>query len=199
MPVDVKIEGNAIEGVKDLIGRVENINDVIGSAAARLTSDYLATLDSQRPNALGGRRSHFYAAAARSVRYAVNLDGATVTVAKQGMAQRYYGGTIYPTAGHEYITVPARGEAVGHFARDFNNLHFVHFKSGSVALVENDATKISIGKKGVKNKGATGGLVFYWCVPSVHQDPDPSVIPSPVKYDAAVLAGCQPWLEGKKN
>ncbi|MCX6994131.1 MAG: hypothetical protein NT011_13455 [Kiritimatiellaeota bacterium] len=153
----------------------------VGGEITRLLLDHLTALDEERPNALGGRRTHFYARAGKATSYAVHDNGVTVSVNQTGIAQRYFGGTIEPGPGKKYLTIPARAEAHGRRAGEFNNLEVLFGRNGPYALAERQATAIKFRKR----KGGTtvtagamrGGGIFFWLVKSVSQDPDPSVLP----------------------
>lgn len=181
-------------------GNSPGLSKVMGEAAQKVTRDWLFRLDGERANTLGGRRSHFYADAAKNTRYEATDDGATVVITKTGLRQRWLGGTI--TAKNvKFLTIPARSESYGVPARQFpRKLRFVQFRSGAAALViddrgestthTDDAGNVTT-RRGKRNKRMkTAGIVEYWLVPSVHQNPDPSVLPSQsVLTEAVVEAG----------
>jgi hypothetical protein len=158
-----------------------------GGAVRRQISDYLAILDDQRPNRLGGKRTHFYANAARSVSYKADPTGATVSINSTGIAQRLHGGTIKPVNA-KFLTIPAISEAHGRRAGEFDFLQVVFGKSGRpVALAERPNQEIRIERKRGKDLSASyrtkagperGGKIYFWLVESVTQQPDPSVLPS---------------------
>lgn len=98
--------------------RQHALKQAIGGAVQREFQDHLRRLDAQRPNQLGGVRTHFYGDAAQATFFAVTNDGATVTVAQQGFRQRVLGGTIRPVRS-KWLTIPARAEAHGKRAGKF--------------------------------------------------------------------------------
>jgi hypothetical protein len=157
------------------------LNRQIGRGVAGLFSDHFRYLDATRPNALGGNRTHFYGDAAKAVSSDGDNEGATITVAQQGIRQRLQGGTIRPGAGKKYLTIPARAEAYGRRAREFHDLKFVKLKNGRGMLVAGELTGLTgkMNKKGevVERPGTEDGVVMYWLVPSVVQKADPSVLP----------------------
>lgn len=164
----------------------EVTNAAIGGAARRVVQDHLRTLDEARPNALGGKRTHYYAQAARSVTYESSGDTVTVGIHHTGIAQRYFGGEIKPVTA-KVLTIPAIAEAHGHRAGEFDFLSLVWPKGKSVgALVERDRTEVRItkdrrkGKSGLRviKKHQLGGRVFFWLVAKAVQAPDPGVLPS---------------------
>lgn len=162
-------------------------------------------MNAERANALGGKRTNFYAQAARGTSSEMRPNGFAVSVNQVGIRQRFFGGTITPKGGKKYLTIPMRAEAYGRRARDFNNLRFAMVPGIGPALVEANATLIRRTKKGfvpasrggsgythlfgemegVKassvsggDYGNTGGGVMYRLVRKVQQRPDPSVLPS---------------------
>lgn len=179
----IKVVGKGeVEARLAKFGPSPGLSRVAGEAAAQAVRDHFVKLDSSRPNALGGRRTHFWGKAARSVTSSPTKDGAEVTVSHTGVRQRLYGGTIR-AVNAKYLTVPARAEAHGRRARSFKNLKFVPFASGSRALV------VTGGKRSKR-----AGLVMYWLVPSVTQAADPSVLPSEAQLQEAVSAAASEYL-----
>jgi hypothetical protein len=166
------------------------VQHAVGGEVTRLLLDHLTALDSERPNALGGKRTHFYARAGKATSYAVHKNGVTVSVNQTGIAQRYFGGTIEPGPGKKYLTIPARAEAHGRRAGEFNNLEVLFGRNGPYALAERAHGKLSwrtrskkVDGKRVREKVISGGTlmdgggIFFWLVKSVTQEPDPSVLP----------------------
>lgn len=162
------------------------LNTQIGRGVAELFRLNFRNLDRERANALGGKRTHFYSDAMKATFSSGDDEGATVTVAALGIRQRLLGGTIKPREG-KYLTIPARAEAYGRRAREFQNLKFVRLSGGRGMLVADGA-----GRAGHSSKKHIGskeeGLVYFWLVPSVHQDADPTVLPNEGAI-RAVVAG----------
>jgi hypothetical protein len=166
--------------------RGARLNTQIGRGVAELFKDHLFELDRTRPNALGGKRTHFYADAAKATSSEGDDAGATITVAQQGIRQRLEGGEIRAQNG-KYLTIPARAEAYGRTAREFRNLVFIKLSGDRAMLVEANSRDVSF--RGGKAKGGKerGGLVYFWLVPSVHQKGDRTVLPAEAKIRARVL------------
>jgi len=161
----------------------------VGTSVMRQILDHLTTLDSERPNALGGRRTHFYAQAGKSTHYEITDTGAVVSIDHIGIAQRYFGGKIEREDGGP-LTIPARAEAHGRRAREFNNLVMLWGRNGPYALAERESMDLRLRRSTKKIKGGgkavykyfahgeeRGGGIFYWLVKSVTQQPDPTVLP----------------------
>ncbi len=160
---------------------------VAGRAAAIVVRDHLVALDEER-HVDGGR--HFYFQGSRSVHSDVVGTKAIVSVNQIGIAQRYFGGPIVAGAngsGKQWLTIPAREEAYGHRAGEFSDLHFVFFREGLAALVQNEQSSLG-GRRG-SHKGETlGGGVFFWLVREVNQEPDPTVLPKAEEITGAAVA-----------
>lgn len=174
--VDVRDASKAILATAEARMSPRVVNKIIGRAGQTFVRKHFYDLDAKRPNRMGGDRTHFYGGAARSTTFAATADGAVISVNQTGVRQRILGGPILPTKS-KYLTIPARAEAYGKRAREFNNLKVVRF-GNVLALVEADATKLRKTKKGFRAAGETGGGVMYWLVPKVAQKADPSVMPN---------------------
>lgn len=167
------------EGVKR-----PDVRKVMGRAIGNALRRHFTTLDQERPNQLGGRRTHFYGQARRGVQQPelVGGDGVKVEIDKLGIAQRYFGGTIEREDGG-LLTIPVNPAAYGHRAREFD-LTPIYFGDGSGILVDDT------------NPESRGGIgeVFYRLVRSVHQDPDPSVLPSDEALSQVALEAGEDYI-----
>lgn len=163
------------------------INPVVGRSGVNTLREHFFGLNASRPNKLGGKRTQFYADAARGTSSTVLPDGALISVNQVGIRQRLRGGEIRAGAngsGKKWLAIPARAEAHGKRAGEFNDLRFVLFRSGTAALVRADSTKL-VRKKGKLVAGASqGGEVMYWLKRSATQRPDPTVLPYPEQVAA---------------
>lgn len=182
--VTINITDRVSEELKRLNEKVVKLNPVIGRSAANRVQSHLFEQNKLKPNKLGGSRTNFYSAAAKSTHFVIIPDGVLVVVAKQGIAQRYYGGVIRANK-QKFLTIPACSEAYGKRAKEFKNLHVEKTEAG-LALVENYSTKIRIGKK-IKSLGETGGRVMFWLRKSVKQEGDESILPSRDNMIAAII------------
>jgi hypothetical protein len=175
------------------------LNRMIGLAGVKCVKEHLFALDSARPNRLRGNRKHFYSQAAKSTHYTLVPDGALISISQIGAAQRYFGGTIKPVKA-KCLTIPACAEAYGKRAREFNSLRYVQFGRGSgakKALVEAAASMIHITKKRKQVKhdaSILGTKVYYWLVPSVVQQPDPTFLPAWEVLAAAIMDKCENYF-----
>lgn len=189
MALTFKVE--IVDGVSEALATARtalagvNLNPVLARSATNKTRSHLFALDASRANTMGGARTHFYGQCARGTGSGILPDGFFVSINQVGYRQRLEGGTIRPRAS-KMLTIPARAEAYGKRALEFNNLRVAMFKSGAMALVTTPRTGgyAKASKKGVKLSKAAKmpGLVMYWLVRSVYQGPDPSVMPSESDY-----------------
>jgi len=142
---------------------------------------------------LGANRTHFYGGSARGVQSGIQDpkvegdDAVSVSINSQGLAQRYFGGTI-TAKNKKWLTIPAIAAAYGRPANSFNNLRFVLFRPDLAALIEKTPGQPSTlskqtrkDSKGIyRSAGETSerGRVVYWLKRSVEQAPDPTVLPT---------------------
>jgi hypothetical protein len=167
----------------------------IAAPLARFTKSHLLKVNADRPNLLGGRRTNFYAGAARSTTWQADANAATITIEHQGFAQRLHGGKISARPG-KALAIPADAEAYGRSPREFNNLRLVVFgQTGRAALVTARATNITVGKRGVKAKSSSIERVLYWLVKSVTQRADRSVLPTDQEYTDNATAHLTRYLD----
>jgi hypothetical protein len=182
--------------------RAERLHPVLGRAGVNLLRDHFFALDRARPNQLGGRRTHFYAQAARGTHFQSQPDAVVLSVNQVGIRQRLLGGIIRPGPGKTFLTIPARAEAHGRRAREFNDLEFVVIPGVGPALVEARRTEVRIGRRRkdgsrrVTALGERGGGVMYWLKRFVVQEPDPTVLPSQLDLAAAMLSALNRHVDG---
>lgn len=171
-------------------GLLVGLHEAIAKAAADKTREHLKARDNTHANKLGGKRSHFYWNAAETVYGEATAEGAEVVIDKLGLRQRWLGGDIYPVNAKR-LAIPARSESYGVPPKEFpGDLTVIKFKSGAMALVKDDQDhgvdplsggyRIRSAERGQKRtRKKTVGLVEYWLVDHVYQEPDPTVLPSP--------------------
>jgi hypothetical protein len=187
------------------IGRgVQNpeLRQAAGRGITNALVDHFDHLESTRPNKLGGKRTHFWAKVAAAVHQPelVGGDGVKVAIDHAGAAQRYFGGTIRPTK-KQWLSLPARTEAYGNDARKHKDLHFVLFRRGLAALVQNQQTSLAIGRRRkdgsrkISHGETTGGGIFFWLVKEVHQQPDKTVLPAKTELIRAALEGGEQYIK----
>ena len=191
MTLEISISGTAPQDLVDLTESLapEVLQHAAGKGVTRLLTDYFRGLDSSHANDMGGKRTHYYAQAARSVFYTITDDGVVVSVNQLGLALHYYGGTVTPTAGHKYLTIPVDPSAYGHRASEFDNLEFQWGltrggKPRPMFLVEKSDWKFKVtrnrttGSKQVTGAEHNAGKIMYYLALSATLDPNPDLLPS---------------------
>jgi len=159
-----------------------NLNPIVGRSAVNTFREHFFGLNSSRPNKLGGRRTGFYAQAARATSFEATATGATISVNKEGIRQRLKGGEIKPGPGRQWISIPAIASAHGKLAREFNDLRFVLLRAAGNALAAlkrvTGHSRERIDSAGnVTGGGEILGPVVYWLKKSVTQRADATVLP----------------------
>lgn len=168
------------EGVKR-----PDVRKVMGRAIATDLRKHFTKLDQERPNQLGGRRTHFYGQVRRGVQQPelVAGDGVRVDINHVGIAQRYYGGRIKRADGG-LLTIPVHPEAHGKRAREFDDLYAVYFDDGSGLLARPNAD----------SRSDAIGEVYYRLVHEVEQKEDPTVLPPEKQLQQAALDAGEDYL-----
>jgi len=157
--------GGAVSGddAKLVMGRA--MQSVIKSHFSDIAQD---EAHHKTARALGATPTGVYEEAARNTEDpVVEDDGVTVTIRQVAIAQRFYGGLIAPIS-RMFLTIPARAEAYGHRASEFDNLRFILFPSGAGALIDRDAPRGT----------PISESVYFWLVKHANQEPDETVLPA---------------------
>lgn len=173
----IAITGTAPDSVRMLAAGLapERLNPIVGRSARNTYREHLFGLNGQKANRLGGPRTNFYTGAGRATQFRVEGDHVIVSINQVGIAQRYFGGTIKPKT-KKFLTIPARAEAHGHRASEFD-LVVLFNRSGPYALAKRRQARSS---RGFIGPGiGRGAEVMFWLVKSVTQQPDPTVLPYP--------------------
>jgi hypothetical protein len=184
------------------------VRPIVGRAVTTVVRRHFFGLDRSRPNVMGGTRTHFYADAARGTSWTVETDGVLISVAQVGIRQRIVGGTIRPKNGKKFLTIPARAEAYGKRASEFNDLVLVrrgdHRFGEPFALarafrttlkITGAATALALGERQVSRGEQEGGEIMFWLKKSVTQQGDPSVAPSIFEMFAGIRIAMNDYLD----
>jgi hypothetical protein len=144
----------------------------IGRAVVDLIQKHFHSLP---PNQRHFPTTHFWQRAADATTCATESNAVTININQIGIRQRLFGGPIKPVRG-KYLTIPAIAETYGHVAADFGNLKIARAirpddHTASLALVPDELPL-------EKNQPINPGSVYFWLVQSVHQEPNPDVLPS---------------------
>lgn len=179
------------------------IAKAVGPALKNCVTDNFRKLPA---NHMGFPTTGFWKNAVRATSLAILETAAVVTTNQIGVRQRLYGGDIEAGKGTssktgkttQYLVIAARAEAYGKTPGMFNSLVPVFRRIGgivrAIALAEASATNISFGRKRkdgtrpVANHGESGSLIMFWLKKKIHQEANPSVLPS----EAQILSVIQP-------
>lgn len=197
--MDITVKDLATNDLQKLAADFEapQIREAIGLAGVEAVKEFYTKLDHERPNAMGGKRTHFFAQAAESALWKDTGNESVLLEVFEpiGLRQRIHGGEILPTGGRKYLTIPAIAEAYGKRAGEFDNLVPVFRRRNgtveAVALAEADQQSVKLGKTrkdGTVSRGkVTGGRYFFWLVKSVSQQGDPTTAPDENSIKTAVI------------
>ena len=198
LTVDDSRIGKATDAIDQMGGALsgDEVKRAMGAALRLTIINHFARLEGdigrhKTAARLGATSTGFYADCARGTQLPeVRPDGVAVAITKEGIAQRYFGGTIKPGASKKWLTIPAIAEAYSKRARSFSNLRFVPLGPDLAALVERRATLLKRSRKGFTPAAETIGPVWYWLKRQVTQPADPNVLPMPKEMiDAAAKEG----------
>lgn len=176
------------------------VREAMGGAMRLTLIEHFAELERdtvhhRTASRLGASPTGFYADAAAGTQLPQleGEDGVSVSINKEGLAQRLFGGVITAGKSSKWLTIPAIALAYGRRAGSFNNLQFVYFRPDLAALKERLSTLVKRDRKGIYRPiASTIGAVFFWLKREVTQAPDPSVLPTTEKLlEPAMLAGRQ--------
>jgi hypothetical protein len=190
LAIDVTLTGNAPDAVRSLRAGLHpsQLNPIVGRAARTAYRDHLFGLNSQRPNALGGARTNFYADAARATQFRVEGDHVIVSINQVGIALRFFGGTVKPRTA-KFLTIPVHPRAHGHRAREFD-LELVYGRNGEPIALATKSSLVNIVRQTAKgritrNLGGRRGEIMFRLVRSATMKPDETVLPYPQQVGAA--------------
>jgi len=185
----------------------------IGAAGERTLKDHftaknLSGATHATANRLGARPTQMFADFADATRWETAFQGVNLVVSDGRVNQRLNGGTIVPTGGRRYLTIPATSAAYGIRAREASvNLVFAfalnergRWQPALVAETNYERT-VSRGKnagqvkRAAKGQKATqgAGKVWFWLARRVTQKPDPTVIPTETELRDRVEDALRVW------
>jgi hypothetical protein len=183
------------------------VGAVAGRAATNVLRAHLFARNADKPNALGGKRTNYYAQAARSTSYAFDGDDAVVVSINQiGIRLRYYGGTVKPRTA-KFLTIPVAPEAHGKRAREFGNLEVVFGAKGqpiglALKVTSTTTRRRRAGESGPLNpferqigNKRNAGKLLYRLVKSATFAADPTVLPLPDVLMGGVISAINAHLD----
>ena len=133
-----------MRGIDAALKQPQTLHQYIADACTALTRRLFAA-NGNRPNRNNWRSTGFWQRMAGGTLAVATNEAATVRMPRE-VAQRYFGGTLYPTGGRKFLAIPARQEAAGKSPLDFPGLKFIPTGPDNGVLVQEQQT--------VKAKGA---------------------------------------------
>jgi hypothetical protein len=167
------------------------LGKVLGRACANELRRHFRTLNSQRANKLGGKRTNFYSRVAEAVQNPQpRAGGISVAISHPHIAQRLYGGTITPRK-KKALAIPVHKSAHGVMARIYpGTLAFIPAKGGTTKgyLVQGIEVPIKRGKRkgGKRIVPKPGGAMIYVLKGAITQRADKTVLPPTAKMAEAL-------------
>ncbi len=178
-----------LEKLIETLGSKKLTQTITQSIHDRIQS-HLILVNGQRANALGGKRTNFFAKAADSMALIIGADKGQVVIRYRGFRYQLKGGTIHPSGCLSAITgkpirhlaIPIHAEAHGKRPSDLGgNLFVLRSKEKNQAYLARP-----------KGRGKNKELIFLYVLKtSVSKKPDPSVLPTQADISAAVHKGLQ--------
>ncbi len=179
-----------------------------GRGVANKLRDHFVLLD-EKPNRLGGRRTHFWTGVRGSVQQPTPVAPgvAFVAITNEAIRQKVEGGKIRAgtrTPGAKRIPIPATPEAYGKSPREFANLQLRMFRKrdGTLGMalfaLRGVASNITLKRHGKSYKAESeniGMVPMFWLVKEVNQLPTPNALPSQAELDAAAQLGAQEYAD----
>ena len=196
MSLSIQVYDAATPALHDLAARLNprDMGQVAGRAVQNRVREHLYERNRTHANQLGGKRTNFAAAAARSTTMRVVEDGAVVSINHVGFRQRLEGGTILPKT-KRYLAIPVRAEAYGTAPRERSDLQFEIIPGLGPVLVKKRTVKqkrVRAGKTSVVTAQWEGSEVMYRLVRKVTQRPDRTWLPT----DADLVEAARKSLGG---
>lgn len=170
------------------------IGPIIGRSANNTIREHLFGVNASRPNKLGGKRTNYYAQAARATQFQMQGDAVIVSINQIGIAQRYFGGKITPKTA-KFLAIPASPIAHGKRPREFAGLVVLwSIKTHQPFALAVGARAYADGKR-VKNISNKEGEILFWLKKSVTQAPDKTVLPYDEQIDARIDRDVASYLD----
>ena len=201
-----KIDGgpDVLAAISDKITNRQPLNAVLGKRGEIELRNWFEKRNAE-PNKRDWPKQGFWERIRTATAFAgADEKAARIVIADPAINQKIFGGTITPKEG-KYLALAAIAEAYGKSPLLFYFLKIHRFRSGALALVEEDRTLISFKRGRGKKKGQvklvnkgrtqTRGRVWYWLARSVTQRPDERALPTEQEFLAALLEESKDYIE----
>jgi len=167
---------------EDLVPPAEELAKAGGRGISNAVKRHLVARDEARPPKDAMPKSGYYGKAASGVTTDAHGNIAVVTVPKEGMALHYYGGVVYPTAGHKALAIPKVAATAGKRPADYDP----------------DRSKLALvwpkGSKTGTLRSRDNGEVFYILVRKAKIEADKTVMPTDGELENAAIAAMEAIL-----
>lgn len=197
----VRIEGE--------IRNPKSLNDALGRRLARELQGHFRARNTE-PNRLGGVKTNFWKDVAdATVMTEATETGATVTIAEAHYRIHLFGGTIKPTGGRKWLTIPLVREAHGRRVREYEKqtgrklfrlpgrkVLMERTGHGSDSFLAANSTDTIRGKNGYRKVGIGGGSTLravYALAGSARIKQDPRALPTQEQLLSALNDTAGKW------
>lgn len=178
------------------------LNAALGSRLADELQDHFRQRNKE-PNKMQAPKTNFWESIAESTQVeSISESGAVVAIAEKRFRIHLFGGTIKPTGGRQWLTIPLIKEVRGIRVRDYENKTGRKlFRLGHTnILAEKTEAAQGSGGRGKNNQGATvrgasGIRPVYALARSVTHKPDPRALPDTTKLLAALNEEAENWVK----
>lgn len=165
----------------DILASDHELAQAAGRGISNAVKSHLVERDS-RGRSDGLPRTGYYGDAAGGVTTEVSGSRAVVTIHKEGVALHYYGGVVYPTAGHKALAIPKSIQGAGK----------------RPAEADPDHTKFALvwpkGEKTGTLRDKETDEVVYLLVPKATIPEDKTVLPSDAELESAGMSAMEAIL-----
>lgn len=132
MSLRADIDLPTLRKLRAAVANTKAANNAIARACSTLVRKHFSEISPTEKNRFGAA-SKFWKRMIQSVDYGSDASMAYVEM-NRAIAQRYFGGTIKPTGGKKFLTIPLSKLSYGKSARSFDGLQFVKSGSGGLFL-----------------------------------------------------------------
>lgn len=206
MPSSIQIRDDLSPALRRVGGNTRRLMQGLAKAVEVETRKHWREMQTSRPNKQGLPSGKFWLRHGRDNTAVMEVTDNRATIRLGDGAIRYQleGGTIIPRAGKSALALPktAAAKAAGDPRHSGLPLTMIPLPKGRYAhlvglLVTAWATRLTYGRKGGISKGRTNtkqvGQVQYFLVDKVTHAPDPTVEPSPRRFDAPMREAAEIW------
>lgn len=174
MNITITLSDGATAHLQQLAKRQEDLRAQATLTLGNCVKEHLIRLNARRPNALGGKRTNYWARAGRRAT-AIDPAAGTVTITRRGFRYQVKGGTIRPSGRLSLLTgkpitrlaIPIHAKAHGMNPSELGPLFVLKSKAENRAYLARTTGR---------GKNAKLELLFALKASVTHQ-PDPTLLP----------------------